>query len=743
VNAESHEPHAQAVTWADAKKVFDSRCVVCHACFDAPCQLQLGSHEGIARGASKALVYEATRLRAVEPSRLFIDAHGVAAWRKREFFPVLPEGEQTDAQKSLLLRFLALKRKHPLPVEGKLPEGFELGLDREQHCAKDEKEFDELVEEHPSWGMPYALPALTDKEEETLTAWVKAGAPSESALELGPKLEAEVSKWEAFFNDPSPKHRLSARYLYEHLFAGALYFVGVDEHQFFRLVRSRTKRGEAISEIASRRPFDDPGKEPFYYRLLPLVSTTLAKTHMPYALSDERLARYRELFIEPSYEVQALPSYDHERSANPFLTFHDLPVRSRYRFMLDEAEFIMMGFIKGPVCRGQVALDVIEDRFWISFVNPDSPVLQYEDKFLAEVAGDLAMPAEQGSNGHLVMWLKYARDQKKFLEAKSKFMNDLGKVGAKVNLEAIWNGDGKNANAALTVMRHFDSATVVKGFVGSAPKTAWVVGYALFERIHYLLVAGFDVFGNVGHQLDTRMYMDFLRMEGEHNFLALLPERRRRALVDMWYRDTKNNVKDMVYGKVARFPLETSIPFKTNEPELELYGMLERHLSAVLEQHHALDQVKDAELANTLRRLPQLVGKPASQMSELSFLEVRGAAEDRYFTILRDTGHTNVAHLFHEDDRRRPSEDRLTVLRGFVGAYPNVLFSVPRDNLSDFVDKLTKLDGAPAYDTLMATYGMRRTNPSFWALSDRMHEAYRRDQPRDAGLFDYNRLEDR
>ncbi len=57
----------------------------------------------------------------------------------------------------------------------------------------------------------------------------------------------------------------------------------------------------------------------------------------------------------------------------------------------------------------------------------------------------------------------------------------------------------------------------------STPKTAWVIDYSLLERIHYLLVAGFDVFGNVAHQLETRLYMDFLRMEGEQNFLFFLP----------------------------------------------------------------------------------------------------------------------------------------------------------------------------------------------------------------------------
>jgi len=44
-----------------------------------------------------------------------------------------------------------------------------------------------------------------------------------------------------------------------------------------------------------------------------------------------------------------------------------LPISSRYRFLLDDARFFIEGFIKGPVCRGQVALNVIEDRFWILF----------------------------------------------------------------------------------------------------------------------------------------------------------------------------------------------------------------------------------------------------------------------------------------------------------------------------------------------------------------------------------------
>ena len=39
--------------------------------------------------------------------------------------------------------------------------------------------------------------------------------------------------------------------------------------------------------------------------------------------------------------------------------------------MLEEAQYTITGFIKGPVCRGQVALNVINDLFWVVFVDPE------------------------------------------------------------------------------------------------------------------------------------------------------------------------------------------------------------------------------------------------------------------------------------------------------------------------------------------------------------------------------------
>ncbi|MDB4975317.1 MAG: fatty acid cistrans isomerase [Myxococcaceae bacterium] len=742
--APTSAPEQQALEWQAAKHTFDQRCVVCHGCYDAPCQLKLSSWDGIARGGTKQKVYDASRLRQADPTRLNIDAHEIGEWRAKGFYPVLPENSQTDPRLSLLTRMLELKRDNPLQLTGMaLPKEFEIGLDRKEQCAKPD-EFDSFKKDHPSWGMPYALPGLADAEHQALVSWVAAGTPHTPPAPLAPAVEASIASWEAFFNMPGLKEQLVSRYIYEHLFLGSLYFEGLDDQTFFRLVRSLTPSGEPVLEIATRRPFERPDDPVFYYRFVRRDDTRLSKTQMPYALSDKRLARYRELFFTPDYVVTKAPGYKQSVSANPFVAFAELPVVSRYRFMLEEAMFTMAGFIKGPVCRGQVALNVINERFWIAFIDPESPIIQHEGELLSAQADNLALPAEQGSNNPLVTWRRYAKGQDHFLEAKSKYLSQLAATPADVTLQTLWDGDGTNPNAGLTVLRHYDSATVVKGFVGGDPKTAWVIGYSLLERIHYLLVAGYDVFGNVGHQIHSRMYMDFLRMEGEFNFLTLLPMARRKPLMESWYRDTDDEVKDHVYGKYAHFDQESGIAFQTPTPEHELYQMMSQHVGSVLNRSYDLETEAETTLRDVLAPIVQLPGQAATKMPETSFLEVqRKAGGQSYFTILRDSAHTNVAELFHEKDRRVPAEDHLTLLRGFVGSYPNGLLSVAEDDLPAFVSALGALQTDDSYDALRVRFGVRRTDGRFWEYSDRAHAAFSKLEPIESGLFDYNRLDGR
>ena len=90
-------------------------------------------------------------------------------------------------------------------------------------------------------------------------------------------------------------------------------------------------------------------------------------------------------------------------------------------------------------------------------------------------------------------------------------------------MDSIWKGRRPEDGPVLTIYRHFDSASIHKGALGALPRTAWVIDYTQLERIYYALVAGFDVFGNLSHQLNVRRYMDYLRMEGELNFISFRP----------------------------------------------------------------------------------------------------------------------------------------------------------------------------------------------------------------------------
>ena len=50
--------HARSELAAQAEDIMQNRCMVCHGCYDAPCQLKLEARAGLERGASKAPVYD-------------------------------------------------------------------------------------------------------------------------------------------------------------------------------------------------------------------------------------------------------------------------------------------------------------------------------------------------------------------------------------------------------------------------------------------------------------------------------------------------------------------------------------------------------------------------------------------------------------------------------------------------------------------------------------------------------------
>jgi Fatty acid cis/trans isomerase (CTI) len=742
-------PAPHGVAWrADVQPILLRRCVVCHGCYDAPCQLKLGAWEGVARGATSDNMYDTERLLEAAPTRLFVDAQLASQWRAKGFSPVLNERAPTaeaNLAGGLLYQSLALKQRHPLPAGPVLGEGFDFALDRTQTCPRVEQ-FEAYAHRSPLAGMPYGLPGLQPREMGLLTRWIEGGAPYEGELPLTSVQQQQVQAWEAFLNGASAKERLMSRYLFEHLFLGHLYFEGDGAYRAFRLVRSSTPPGQTLQVIATRRPYDDPGVERFWYRIEPEREALLAKTHMPYALSPARMHKFRGWFLGAQVTVSALPSYAAAVASNPFVAFRELPIDSRYRFLLDEAQFFIMNFIKGPVCRGQMAVDVIEDQFWVTFVDPKANTEAIQGDLLLRQAQSLTLPAEMGSDaGLLAPWLKMARQERSYLQTKSQVLQQsFGGGKAKLDLSLLWDGDGRNRNAALTIFRHFDSASVVQGLVGAAPKTAWVIDYPLFERIFYLLVTGYDVFGNIGHQLNSRLYMDFMRMEGEFNFLVFLPQRLRQPTAMFWYRGAASEAREYVYGKNAYLDAESAVPFRSDDPQREIFELLRQRLEPVLDARFELSGMPEPRLRSELQALAAVKGASLSWLPEMSVLRIDArTAEPHYVTLLRNTGHANVAHLAREKSELLPGENTLTVVPGFIGAYPNAIYRASEADLPALRTAIAGMASEADYRKLADRFAVRRTNAQFWATSDALHDAYGAWAPLEAGLFDYNRLQNR
>ena len=742
----------QAKTYTDSiAPILENRCVVCHGCYDAPCQLKMSSPQGIMRGASKEKVYDGTRILASQPSRLGIDASNTQQWREKGFFPVLNEQNQSshiNLENSLLFKVIQQKQDHPLPNQDILDKRFSFGLARPQACPTP-VEFQDYAQANQLWGMPYALPGLNQQEFNAIEDWVANGAIMAKPSPLPVKIEKQVEKWEAFLNKDSNKQKLTSRYIYEHIYLANLYFdetplfEGKQPSQtpkyYFKLVRSTTPPGLPISAIKTRRPYGNPDTDAFYYRLLRNNASVVAKVHMPYRLNNQRMQWIKDLFIKPDYQVNQLPGYSPEVASNPFITFKDLPVGSRYRFMLEEAQFIIQGFIKGPVCRGQVALNVIDDHFWVAFVEPSLQQSDALSEFLSQQSNNLRLPGEDESNsGIATNWLKYSSLHNDFLKAKKVAIKEELLSKTTLDTDLVWQGDGKNPNAALTIFRHFDSSSVLQGFVGQAPKTTWLISYPLLERIHYLLVAEFDVYGNIGHQLMTRLYMDFLRMEGEANFLTLLPEKERKRLTDYWYRDAGDDVKAHLYNEEKHTLAEPNIHYTSDRPKLELYKVLEQHLQPAMNEKYRFNADTFPKLAD----LNTISGKAASIMPEISLLY--DAEHDQVFTLIRNSGHSNLTGLLYEEENRLPQEDYLTVIPGIAGAYPSAFYQIKKtQDAQAFVNTIKDLKNEKDYENFMSEYGIRRTHKQFWRFSDRIHQWYRQDDPLNAGLLDYNRLENR
>ncbi len=743
----------------DVQPIFESRCVVCHSCYNSPCQLKLSSFEGLDRGGTDQLVYDSARLQAAVPTRLFTDAQTTDEWRQRGFHSVVENTAEEGLNNSIMIHLLDA-RMHGGEISGE----FHAEAD-DLTCAADGSEVGQYLDDNPNGGMPFGFPALADVEYETIAAWLQQGTPGPTVpqqralITPSPEVALEIAKWEGFLNQPDAKHAMTARYLYEHYFLAHMTFVAASPLEFYELVRSRTPSGRAVEVIATRRPYDAPVAQAFYYRFRKIHSTIVHKTHIVVELDDERLARLREQFIGTEWlETPHRIDPATQSGADPFVVFAQIPPKVRYQFLLDHSEYVIRTFIRGPVCKGQIALNVIRDHFWVMFLDPEADATLDHPEFLVAQSENLRLPNEVGSDERLLRLFSdgYRNRYARYYRAKAELYESVGLRGFAV--EDIWRGERAADAPMLTVYRHFDSASVHRGAVGGLPSTAWVIDYAQFERIYYGLVAGFDVFGNVSHQLNVRRYMDYLRMEGELNFLQFMPRETRIPTMRSWY--LGDGAFENVEHERVFTGRDTQVVFETDDPVREfIERVVDDHL--LPEAGITFDDINFRRAGVSAPAMPTefdsredlltgfraLTAPGTGFIRHLSlhglniiYLRVREDDEpDHFVSIVINRWHDNVNSVFGEDDRLDPSRDTIDFIRGYIGSYPNYFFDVDLDDLPDFFDMMENFDGTDPYVAKLRRYGINRADPRFWEAYDEHQRQHDAADPIQAGVLDLNR----
>ena len=142
--------------------------------------------------------------------------------------------------------------------------------------------------------------------------------------------------------------------------------------------------------------------------------------------------------------------------------------------------------------------------------------------------------------------------------------------------------------------------------------------------------------------------------------------------------------------------------------------------------------------------LNRLQGRAVSLLPEVTVLALMDKGQlVGVSSLLRSSAHSNISSLFDERANRLPQEDKLVVVAGILGDYPNAFWQVELRELNGLAAQVAALTSEADYRALLARVGMHRSDPRFWPLSDALARWNEQQQPINAGILDYNRLENR
>jgi mono/diheme cytochrome c family protein len=738
---------------SDIQPIFNRRCIACHGCLGSPCNVKLDSFRGVDRGGYGVNPYSS---HIDASSRVNMDvAQTTAEWRQRGFYPILDhEGASSDRlDRSLLYKMVTAGYQHNQPGfsrEAAMP----LYAKRYDHyCPATPKALDAFLEANPAAGMPFGLPAISSADLEKLAAWVANGSPGPTRKELEQAGvvtgKAAVAEWEEFLNEPDPRNRLVARYIFDHVFQASI-VLEESPGDFFRLVRSstpasRTATGATGTPISIDQPaqiidtplpYDDPYSyakvDRFWYRLQKVTAPRVQKNHFVWRLNKASLAHLKDLFLGREWDAtqDMNPPWG---VGNPFRVFRAIPAEARSLFLLENAEVIVGGITYGPVCLGQTATYAVKDHFWAYFLDPHyDPSVQNP---------------ELGLETWSTMMDRLPVGNAEYAEAYAKAQRKLTPKG--LTIDAVWNGGRKNPNAWLTVLRHETNVSVMKGRQGGIPRSQWLVSYSGLERLYYDTVASYKYWGGDLGKLETLLFFNFLRQEMEDNFLVLLPQKDRDPIRQRWSQGA--------FGAIGRFlvpfadrDLPGGVTKDQTRPLLAAVDQIQAHMGPAISG--PVDELNPSikpkislrkpirDYAGWVKAVSLLTGTTAYKfprfLPSVVLMRLNNGHDSRVYSLIANRVYKTQFDLFFQNGEALPDEYTLSVYPTIVGGFPNLFIELDLSQAPAFLNELRWVQTIDDWNALRNRYGVLRNSARFWSALDWFNDWNFKNRGEQAGHLD-------
>ena len=412
--------------------------------------------------------------------------------------------------------------------------------------------------------------------------------------------------------------------------------------------------------------------------------------------------------------------------------FAAIPAESRYRFILENAEVMVGGITYGPVCNGQTATYAVKDQFWVFFLDPaHDPSVQEPLLGLSS-----AKPLMDRSVFGNAAYLQAFAATKARLEPKGW------------SLDAIWDGDGDNENAWLTVLRHETNVSVLKGARGGMPRTLWLVSYAGFERMYYDTVAGFAYWEGDPQKLETLVFFNFLRQGFEDHFLLLLPQHYRQSIRDRWTQGIGEIGLYAVPFAGAAQPARVAVT--GDKPLAEMIALIAKRLGpAISDLPDPLNpQIKPSvELAapmqgfdNFERAVSTLTAVDHRRfvrfLPSVIVLRLNHGAEKRIYSLVANRVFASQYTLLFQNGAALPNEDTMSVYPTLVNGYPNLFVDLDLAQAPGFLSDLSDIKSEDDWHRLESRYAILRNSEEFWPFYDWLNDWNFAKRGDDAGWLD-------